>query len=185
MLDRDTIHTFLQSLNKYLSRLNKEDAHEVIKEIESHIYDVIEWKESNNAQIDVQQILNGFGSPRELAAQYVEHIMTGSPPPKGFKAIQKLKTGITKGIWYSMAIFCYGVAGLFGLIGIAKILFPEKIGLWMAAEGNSIIITFSEHSLLMSEEKLGWWLVPVSLAACLIIFWLSKRVLEALKTSLV
>ena len=51
MLDRDTIHTFLQSLNKYLSRLNKEDAHEVIKEIESHIYDVIEWKESNNAQI--------------------------------------------------------------------------------------------------------------------------------------
>ncbi len=185
MQDRETIHTFLKSLNKYLSRLEKQDALEVIKEIESHIYDVIEWKETKNEQVDIQEILNGFGSPRELAAQYVEHIMTGSPPPKGFKAIQKSKTGVTKGIWYSMAFFCYGVAGLFGLIGIAKILFPEKIGLWMAAEGNSIIITFSEHSLLMSEEKLGWWLTPVSLTACLTIFWLSQRILGALKTNLV
>jgi uncharacterized membrane protein len=91
MPDRDIIHGYLKSLAKYLSRLENADADDVIREIESHIYDALESHEKEGAENSAEVVLAGFGLPRELAAQYVDHILEGAAPPKGFKAIQRVK----------------------------------------------------------------------------------------------
>ncbi len=184
MIIREHIHIYLKSLQKYLSRLDKQDANEVIKEIESHILDVVDLQTESGQAVDIEIILSGFGPPRELASQYVDHILTGSPPPKGFNAIQQLKRGATRGLWAGMAIFGYTIAAFLGLITLMKVIFPNSLGVWSTSNGNSIVITFSAADFPQSTELLGWWLAPMSFIACILIFWLTKRVLTALKLSL-
>ncbi|WP_223788080.1 HAAS signaling domain-containing protein [Marinicella meishanensis] len=178
---RTELHNYLSSLNKYLARLHHDDAAEVIKEIESHILDAVEAREANGETVDMKHILAGFGSARDLASQYVDHVLQGAPPPKGFKAIQSITRGVTKGLWYSMAFFGYFMAGALALVGLAKLLFPNQVGLWSAAQGQSVVITFTDARFPMSQEVLGWWLVPLALLASGLVFILTRKVLKALR----
>ncbi|MFC3194698.1 hypothetical protein ACFODZ_10655 [Marinicella sediminis] len=181
---RTHIRNYLSSLNKYLSRLDKADAGEVIKEIESHILDAVDAREAAGQPVDIKQILSGFGPPRDLASQYVDHILTGTPPPKGFNAIKKITRGVTKGLWFSMAVFGYLIAAMLGVLGLIKLFFPQDIGLWTAAQGNTVVITFTDANFPMSREVLGWWLVPLALIGCTLVLLLTRKVLAALKNGM-
>lgn len=184
MKQRDLIHQYLHELNRYLARLSKAEAQEVIREIESHIFDVIEQCEAAGQTVDAAAILEGFGQPRELAAQYVAHITTGTPPPNGFKAIQKVKQGVTLGLYYSMAFFGFSIAASLIFIAIAKIVTPDLVGVWSSAGGNSFLISFTASNLAPERELLGAWIVPVASLAGLAIFEITRRVLRALKSAM-
>lgn len=172
------IHEYIQSLSKYLSRLDKAEAEDVIREIESHIYDVLE---SQPGEWEPEEILEGFGSPRELAAQYVDHMVVGSPPPEGFKAIQKVKRGATKGLYFAMNLFGYGLAFLFIVVGLYKFDEPDLVGVWGTDSGESWIIGVSSIPPGGTEELLGWWLVPIAIGGGLAVAYLTRRVLSILK----
>jgi uncharacterized membrane protein len=184
MPNRELIHQYLKSLSKYLSRLDKSAAEDVIREIESHIFDALELQEKNGHQTDAQKILDGFGEPRALANQYVEHLLKGTPPPVGFKAIQKVKKGATKTLYYSMWLLGFGVAVFLITIGLVKLFLPAEIGVWSAVQGNSVIISFSENVYPDSAELLGYWLSPVAIVIGICIAFLTKSVLRVLKESI-
>jgi hypothetical protein len=184
MSEREQIHKYLKYLSKYLSRLDKSNADEVIREIESHILDAIELQEQNGQQPDAQAILDGFGEPRELANHYVEHMLKGAPPPTGFKAIQSVKKGVTKSLYYSMGLFGFGISLFLIITGLGKLFMPDLIGVWSAAQGNSVIITFSEDTYPNSQELLGYWLIPIAIVIGVGIARLTKGVLAVLKESL-
>lgn len=184
MTDREIIHQYLKSLTKYLSRLDKTDTDEVIKEIESHIYDSIEDLEHQGINAHVTGILEGFGQPRQLAEQYVAHILDGASPPTGFKAIQSVKKGVTRSLYYSMASFGFGISLLLALIGIIKIFSPHSIGVWSAAQGNSFAIALSGGLYPNSSELLGFWLIPISLILSFLIGKITWRILKILKQKL-
>lgn len=181
MSDRDLIHNYLKSLTKYLARLEKTNAEEVIREIESHIYDAIDLQEQEGQQPNALSILDGFGGPRELANQYVEHMLKGTPPPNGFKAIQSVKKGVTTSLYYAMAVFGFSIAFFLIILGVGKLFVPDAVGVWSAAQGNSITITFSQHSLLNSKELLGYWLVPITIGLGLGLASLTQKILAVLK----
>ena len=182
MKHSDAIRDYLKSLSKYLSRLERSDAEEVIREIESHILDVLEQQEQSGQDVDIDSILERFGPARELATQYVDHVRVGAPPPAGFRAIQKVKQGVTKGIYYSMVAFGYGTALLLFAAGLTKLFAPRQIGVWAASHGNSIIISFADLGIANSNELLGFWLVPIALLLGAGIASLTRRVLAVLKT---
>ena len=184
MEQRDLIHQYLQELNRYLARLSKAEAQEVIREIESHIFDAIEQGEAAGQAVDATTILTGFGQPRELAAQYVAHITTGAPPPTGFKAIQKMKQGVTIGLYYSMALFGFSIAASLMALVIAELVAPELVGIWSAANGNSFAIGFASPSLPPEQEKLGAWIVPIASLVAIAIFEITRRVLRVLKSAM-
>jgi len=184
MEQRDLIHQYLQELNRYLARLSKAEAQEVTREIESHIFDVIEQGEANGQVVDASAILKGFGEPRELAEQYVAHMTTGAPPPKGFKAIQKVKQGVTVSLYYSMAFFGFSIAAALIFLAVAKLFTPELVGVWSGADGNSFVIGFTEPRLPPHQEMLGTWIIPVASLAGFAIFEITRRVLRALKSSM-
>ena len=181
MSNRDIIHDYLKSLSKYLSRLNKDEADEVIREIESHIYDVLE---SSDEEGNAQEILEGFGSARDLAASYVDHIIEGTPPPTGFKAIQQVKKGATKGLFYSTAVFGLGVAIFLILVSILKLFAPDQVGAWSAAGGNSVTISIGGADQHAGEEVMGFWIVPIFMGLGLAVLYLTKRLLSILKDKL-
>lgn len=184
MEQRDIIHQYLHELNRYLARLSQTEAQEVIREIESHIFDVIEQGEAAGQAADAAAILKGFGEPRELAAQYVAHITTGAPPPKGFKAIQKVKRGVTISLYYSMALFGFSIAAALIFIVIAKLVTPELVGVWSTAGGHSFVIGFTSPSLPQEREMLGVWIVPVAGLAGIAIIEITRRVLRVLRSAL-
>ena len=184
MPDRDIIHQYLKSLSKYLSRLETSDAEDVIREIESHIYDVLETHEADGSQFNADSILTGFGQPRELAAQYVDHILAGTPPPKGFRAIQKVKKGATRGLYFASGLFGYCVSLTLILVGLAKIIMPEEVGFWVGDSGETIVLGALSDMPGGTYEILGWWAVPVTIGLGIAAAYLTRRVLGILKDKL-
>lgn len=185
MLERDMIHAYLKSLSKYLSRLSKPEADEVTREIEAHIYDAIELQQESGGPINIEEVLVRLGSPRELAAQYSEHILEGAPPPRGFKSIQKIKKGATQGLMASMALMGFSFSLLFAVLGLAKFIYPEKVGVWSVAHGNSIIIAFSDSFYPNSTELLEWWLIPITWSLAAVTFQITRKVLAVMKVSMI
>lgn len=181
MTDREKIHDYLKTLSKYLARLEHEDADEVLKEIESHIFDALELKGETTS---AEAVLDGLGSPRELAAAYVGHILEGTPPPEGFNAIQKVKRGVTKSLFYSTALFGYGWSAVLILLGISKFLLPHEIVIWEADHGSSFIIGQPAQMPEGSVEIIGMSLIPVALLLGLASIYLTRRLLGLLRKKL-
>ncbi len=181
MSDREMVRDYLNSLMKFLSRLDKEDADDVLREIECHIYDVMEIRQENGQMIDASEILKGFGQPRELASQYVDHILEGTPPPMGFRAIQKIKTGTTKGLYWTTAIFGYFWSAIFVAIGLYKLISPNAVGVWANDIGESFIIGGLSQMPAGTEEIMGLWLVPVAIGLGSGAAYITKRILSVLK----
>ncbi|MGI2261197.1 HAAS signaling domain-containing protein [Shewanella sp. GXUN23E] len=181
MTDYQLIHDYLKALAKYLGRLDKADAEEVLKEIECHIMDVLDAAEADGQTVDIPAVLQGFGSPRELARLYVDHVLQGTPPPAGFKAIQMVKRGVTGTLYVGMAVFGYLTAFSLLLTGLYKLVSPRQVGVWSAADGNSFIVGMVESSSGQSQELLGWWYTPLALVLSMAIGYLTWRVLKGLK----
>lgn len=183
MSERKMIRGYLAHLEKYLQPLSPDDRGEVIKEIESHIYDVIDNKEIAGEEADVKAILEGFGPPRELASDYVEHLTLGTPPPAGFGAIQQVKKQVATGVYWGMWAFGYGVAAALFFLGFLNLLFPHAIGIWSENDGNSVIIGWLSNPVLGQDEKIysGFSITPIALILGYLVAWLSKRILHVLK----
>jgi hypothetical protein len=181
MSDREMIHNYLQSLMRFLSRLDQEDADDVLREIESHIYDVMEMREENGQMIDASAILEGFGQPRDLASQYVDHILKGAPPPRGFKAIQRVKRGATKGLRYATGIGGYVTAATLIAIGLYKPFNPEAVGFWANESGDSVVIGALSEVPAGTQELMGWWIMPIAILLGIGAAFLTSRLLGVLK----
>ncbi len=185
MSDRKLIQDYLVNLQRFLSRLNNLEADDVIREIESHIYDSIELAEANGEQVDISAMLERFGSPRQLAEQYTDHILDGAPPPAGFSAIRTVQKGVSQGLYWGTAIFGY----LFGfgllIMAFAKLFMPELVGVWSSANGNSFVIGIIERSQQSGEELLGFWIVPIGFTVGIALMLLTNNLLRVLKRSLI
>jgi len=183
MTERDAIHQYLTALSKYLARLEKAAADDVIREIESHIYDALEQQEIDGDPVDAKAILAGFGDPRDLAAGYVEHMLEGKAPPKGFKAIQRVKKGATRGLFAVTALLGFGFSLVLLVTGVAKIFEPDLVGLWTTESANSVMMGM-RHTPDGASELLGWWIVPIALGLGLGFAYWTKRILWILKGKL-
>lgn len=183
MEQRDMIHQYLKELERYLARLEKAQAQEVLKEIESHIFDVLEQQQGSGQVVDAKAILQGFGEPRQLAFAYIAHITDGAPPPAGFKAIQKVKQGVTATLYYAMAAFGFSIAFALFFVAAAEVFMPDSVGAWSAGNGNSFAIGFFAAPYPADQELLGDWFIPVTSLTALLVITLTKKVLRVLKNN--
>lgn len=184
MILRHPIRAYMGALASHLGRLEKADADEVIREIESHLHEAVDQAEARGEEPDLAALLDGFGPPAALAAQYVAHIQTGAPPPAGFRVIQRVTRSVTRGLYYSMGAFGYAIAAALLLLAMAKLLQPSLVGAWSANGGNSVAVTWSGSPYPEAKELLGYWLVPIALLASLWCAELTRRVLRVLRRGL-
>lgn len=181
MEQRDIIYQYLKELDRYLARLEKVQAQEVLREIESHIFDTLEQQQSSGQIEDASAILRGFGEPRQLAFAYVAHVTDGAPPPAGFKAVQKVKQGVTATLYYAMAVFGFSIAFALFFVAGAEVFMPDSVGAWSAGHGNSFAIGFFASPYPADQELLGGWLTPIAVLAALLVSFLTRQVLSKLK----
>lgn len=184
MSERDPIQDYLESLSKHLARLDRADAEEVLREIESHVEDALAAQAAAQRPVDARQILAGFGTPRELAGRYVEHVLQGSPPPPGFRAIQRVKQHASRGLYWATAVSGYGMALALMLLALYKLLAPSSVGLWANDSGSVAVLGIFRQSPPGMQEVLGWWLVPITGGLGVAAIYLTRRLLAALKSLL-
>jgi hypothetical protein len=141
---------------------------------------MIEQRQAAGLPFDTEKLLAGFGDPRELAASYVAHVLAGTPPPRGFRVLHSVKRGVTRSLYWTMALFGYLVAGLCAVLAIAKFLAPETVGVWSAANGNSFVVGWTSNALPNEEELLGSLLLPLAFFLSAAIGLLTHRVLIVL-----
>ena len=178
MARNELIHTYLSELEMYLSRVSQVQAQEIVKEIESHIYDSIMIGSDENHT--TESVLNRLGAPKELASGYIEHINIGVAPPKGLKPISKITIGISKSFYCLIFILGVSLGLTFIATALAKLIVPSKFGVWITEHGNSIIVSFSQNSY-HSNEIPAVWLVPISLLFGLVILYITKRLTQLIK----
>lgn len=181
MSERKKIRQYLDNLHRYLSPLHDIEAQEVVKEIESHIYDVIDEIEIKGDVADIEIILERLGSPRELAQQYIGHIQKGTPLPDGFKAVTLVKQGLSRTVYFGLMCFGYffGIACI--ALAFANLLVPNGFGIWSEADGNTIVIGMLDNPILVQESNdiiRGIWISPVSLVLGYLILLMTHKVLK-------
>lgn len=176
----EAVRAYLQQLQRYLVRLSPQQADDVLREIESHIFDVLDMQEASGQPIQIADVLGGFGEPKQLAAQYVTHITIGTPPPVGFRALNRVRQGASISLYWSMAIFGYLIAGIIALMAIARLFVPWSFGVWWGIGGQSVQISLVPHHA-GSGELLSYWLVPVFAGIALALAWLTRKVLLLIK----
>ncbi len=184
MIDRQPIRTYLRAFIAHLGSLERHDREELIREIEGHLHDVVDQAEARGDDLDVAALLDGFGPPEALAAQYVAHIRTGAPPPAGFRVIQRVRLGVTRGLYYSVGASGFALALALLWLALAKLFDPQTVGMWASPDGNSFALTWSGSPYAQGEELLGYGLVPIALLAALWCGELTRRVLRVLRRSL-
>lgn len=181
MVSHQPIQAYMKSLVTHLRKLDKADADEVIREIDCHINDVLEQADARGEELDVEALLEGFGPPDVLAAQYIAHIQAGAPPPAGFRVIQRVRGTVTSGLYYTMGAFGFSAAAALLALALAKVVVPSSVGAWSTGNGHSIILTWSGSPNPGSDELLGYGLVPIALLASVFCAELTRRVLRALQ----
>lgn len=184
MSERDRIDDYLKSLSRHLSRLDRADADEVLREIGSHLDEALAAQAAARRPVDAGQILAGFGPPRELAGRYVEHVLQGSPPPPGFRAIERVKRHATRGLYWATAVSGHGMALALMLLAIGKPLAPSSLGLWANASGSVAVLGVFQQGPAGMHDVLGWWIVPLAAGPAIAAFYLTRRLLAALKPML-
>lgn len=184
MTSREPIRAYMRALASHLKPLDQAEAQEVLREIESHIHDVVDQAEAQGDDPDLTALLQGFGPPAALAAQYVAHVQHGAPPPAGFRVIERVRLTVTRGLFYSMGAFGFSVALFFLLLAIAKVVDPASVGMWSTAGGKSITLTWSGSPDPHARELLGYGLVPIALVASAWCAEVTRRVLRVLRRSL-
>lgn len=183
MISRHLIRSYVRELATHLHTLDRADADEVIREIEGHLHEVIDQAEERGEDLDVSALLEGFGPPGRLAAQYIAHVQHGAPPPAGFRVLHRVRMGVTRGLYYSMGVFGYSVAAALFCLLLAKLFLPDAVGVWSVADGNAYVIAWSA-SPPPGDELLGWALLPIALIAALCCAEITRRVLKVLRRGL-
>ena len=119
-----------------------------------------------------------------MADRYVAHVLQGSPPPAGFRAIQRVRKQATQGLYWATAVSGYGIGLASILVAISKPLAPSTLGLWANESGSVAVLGMFQQSPPGMREVLGWWIVPIAAGLAITAFYLTRRLLAALKPML-
>lgn len=161
------IERYLDRVRTSLRGMPGPEIEDILLELRGHIAERLE------SQGSLEAALQSLGDPGELARQYRTESVTAraecsSSPLAILHGLALLRRGSAAG-WLALALAAFGYAwGLaLGAAAIEKILSPHDVGLWYRPGSLSLPrITVDGPGPPGAREMLGWWFVPLGLAAC-------------------
>ena len=119
---------------------------------------------------DLAEALRRLGAPRELAALYLtdrmlERAQRSWSPRLLLNGVIRLAARSTAGVFVLLGLVVgYIIATSFFLAAILKPFAPTRVGLWRLA-GGELSLRLGFGSSVPGDELLGWWIIPIGLAA--------------------
>lgn len=167
--------------NQYLARikratasLKKTDREEVLLELNSHIYEGMR-KSTDEDEVDrLVNLTEKLGAPEEvlkplIAQKKLEQATKTFNPVHIFKA---LLLNISNGVAYIFFAFLYLLLFGFVFLILAKIVNPDRVGLYFKNGKFHLLGTRDPASLesLSLTEVLGSWFIPIMLLSISILY---------------
>ncbi|HXY52841.1 MAG TPA: DUF1700 domain-containing protein [Terriglobales bacterium] len=166
------IEAYLSRLQKRLRGLNREDVHEILEELRSHILD----KAAAGGEVTaagVDGALAAMGSPEGLASEYVaDNLLTRAAvsrsPLRVLDSLFRWASLSVAGFFVLVgSILGYVLGAIFILWAALKPLHPRTAGLWVSRDSTgeltlSLRLGFGSVPAV-GRDVLGWWVVPIGL----------------------
>lgn len=173
------IDSYLAELRRCLGELPPEEVHDILQEIRGHILERAEAT-GELTEEHLVAILKALGRPEEIAPLYqVDSVVAKARVSISPRLVMRgIRRWSSVSAW-GLVLFVLGVVGYaagFSLMlsALAKIISPDKVGAWLHG-GSFSIGTTSDPA---ARDVLGWWLVPVGLAAGSFVVFGTTRLLR-------
>jgi len=155
-----------------LKDLSKENQHETLLEINSHIYEAFSLSKTDEVE-SLLDIFDKLGRPeiflKELVAEKKLEEATKTFNP--LKIIKALLLNITNGVSYIIFLILYLSLFSFVFLIFAKIFDPENVGLFYRNNDIFVLGKISSSSINYQQyEQLGNWFIPIMAASAFILF---------------
>ena len=170
------VERYLDRVRAALHGLPGAEIDEIVLELRGHI------AERLDAGDDAGAALRSLGDPVALAREYrtdrvTTHAECTASPIAVLHSLLLLRRGSFTG-WLVLALAAFGYAWALalGAASIEKILSPHDVGLWYTPGMLSVPrLMIDGPGPAGSRELLGWWFVPLGLAAAAVLFFLTRQ----------
>ena len=158
-------HNYLETIQNILAPINIYDKEEVIKEINSHIYEGMRDNQPINKVEYILNVIERLGDPNDYLKPYLaENLLKRSTrtfnPLHIFRA---LLLNIQNGTSYIIISIMYSLLMGFVFLIVAKIIHPRNVGLFLK-DGRFQTFGLTDNTF-NSTEMLGNWFIPTTLLA--------------------
>jgi hypothetical protein len=166
--------TYLAQLERELHPLPAGERGRILQEIGGHLAERAEAGPQTLHATIVQ-----LGTPRSLARSFIDDAALSDALSTG-KALHILWAILSRAgrslAWVSLGtvgVLLYLFAAAFLIMAVLKPVMPERVGMWANSYGDGVInFGVMGGPIQRGPELLGWWIIPISLAAA-IAFWLA------------
>ena len=173
---RPEVERYLDRVRASLRGLPPADIDDIVLELHGHI------AERSGPDGDPESAIRSLGDPVELAHQYRAESVgaraeCSRSPIVMLYGLLLLRRGSVAG-WAVLALAAFGYAWAIalGAAAIEKLISPHDVGLWLRPGALSLPrVTVDGPGPLGYREVLGWWFVPLGLAACAALLFLTRR----------
>ncbi len=166
--DAELAARYLQRLRRDLRPLPESDRTDIVAEIESHIAE-----RSNARDSRTEDILNALGDPETLARAYVEDrelsdaVHRASPLPLLATALGRATHSATAFLVGLVGVIVYAFAISLAAVAVLKPIAPRNVGLWIGPDSASFGFLSMPPS---TPELLGLWIAPLALVGAVICY---------------
>jgi hypothetical protein len=176
------LDSYLQTVRAGLRGLPAADAEEIIRELRSHILDRAS-SAAGLSESGVAAALARLGDSEDLVAQYTtENLMARAERSRSpwliLRSIFRWASLSLAGFFVFLgSLIGYTTALAFLFCAVAKPFQPKSIGLWVR-DASFSSLSFSLGTVDANaggREVLGWWIIPIGLAAGVGLFLLTTR----------
>jgi uncharacterized membrane protein len=171
---------YIEKVNNIISTLQKDDIHDIMNEIDSHIYESFICNEDIVSEKErITTVIRNLGEPQS----YLKPVIAER---RLKQAINKYDIwGILRGIWatlltggqYITVLIMYLLILSCGFLVIAKIFYPHKTGLFIE-DGNFVALGYISQINAEAIELLGYWLIPALIVSCVIFYFFMTFILK-------
>ncbi len=176
---------FFDQISKILRQVPKDQKDEIILELQGHVLESIMNDNSESGPDRIMNALDKLGDPED----FLRPIVADKLLSDGTRTFRPLT--LFYGLYYNMfasarrflisLVFAAGYLLLFIFLSasVAKLFIPE-FGLYIHETGGFSLGLMSEEARLVSQEVLGFWLVPVGILLSVILYVILTKLLGLL-----
>jgi len=173
------LDTYLAQVHRHLRGLPDAEVRETLAELRSHVLD----KVAGDFTVPrVEAAIAELGSPREVARvnvteRVIADLEESRSPLRVLRSVGRLASLSLYGTFAFLVSFLgYGSAAAFLVTALAKPFFWDKAGMWVYRDPTGDLnVSIGLTDAPQAHEVLGGWIIPIGLAAAVVLAWLTWR----------
>jgi len=186
MMDNNGASAYLKRLRWALSHLPAEDREEIVTETRAHFAERI----AQGATVD--EVAASFGEPEAYARRFLENyeisvaLSSGSTTRMMATALKAIGSGVGSFFAVLGLVLLYLTALTCLVVAVLKPIMPENVGFWTGED--LLLLGIVSDSVVGgmglvgdtagAEERLGYWIIPLSLVAGAVVYLMSNSMLR-------